>query len=273
MEKAFLFIGFIAFCFSTLFFIIHMITMKELSGKVGNYLILAGTILFFFYLLFRGFKIQHFPVTTIHEGLVFLSFLLGVLFLLFYLKYKLKIVGIFVSPVITFFSLISILVHKSASPAMDLLQSFWLPIHVGSIFIGNALFALSFVFSIVYIIENFRLKKKKFDSFGKQFPSLATLDNINYLCIVYGFPFMTLGMITGAIWAQYAIGSYWNNDPKEIWSLITWMLYAAILHCRLISGWRGRKIAVFSIFAFLVLVFSFIGVTYLFKGYHVFRGS
>lgn len=273
MENSFFYAGLGFFCLSTAFFIIHLITLKDVLAKIGTYSILGGILCFFFYLLFRGIKIQHFPVSNIHEGLVFLCLLLGVLFVAFYFKYNLKVVGLFVSPVITFFALISLLVHKPAAPVLNILQSFWLPIHVGSIFIGNALFALSFVFSVVYIIENFRLKKKKFDNFGKQFPSLTTLDNINYLCIVYGFPFMTLGMITGAIWAQYAIGSYWNNDPKEIWSLITWMLYAAILHCRLISGWKGKKIAIFSIFAFMVLVFSFVGVTYLFKGYHIFRGT
>lgn len=272
MESIFFYIGFGFFCIATFFFIIHLITLKNIWSGFGNYAILIAIVSYTLYLIFRGFIIRHFPVTSVHEGLVLLCLLLGILFLVFFHKYKLKVVGVFLAPLATFFSLIALLMKQPPMPVLNTLQSFWLPIHVGSIFIGNALFSLSFVFSVVYIIENFRLKKKKFDNFGKQFPSLTTLDNINYMCIVYGFPFMTLGMITGAIWAQYAVGSYWNNDPKEIWSLITWMLYAAILHCRLISGWRGKKIAVFSIVAFLVLVFSFVGVTYLFKGYHIFRG-
>ncbi len=272
MENIFFYMGFVFFVAATVFFIFYLLTLKDVWNSFGKYAILIATILYAFYLVFRSVVIGHFPVTNIHEGLVLLCLLSGILFLIFFHKYKLKVVGVFLAPLVTFFSLIALLIKQPPMPAIDILHSFWLPIHVGSIFIGNALFSLSFVFSIIFVIENFRLKKKKFDNLGKQFPSLTTLDNINYLCIVYGFPFMTLGIITGAIWAQYAVGSYWSNDPKEIWSLITWLLYAAILHCRLISGWRGKKIAIFSIFAFFVLVFSFIGVTYLFKGYHIFRG-
>lgn len=273
IDNFFLYISFVIFACAAIFFAIYLIFLKERFAYVGVYALSVGLISTAIYLILRAFHIEHFPVTNIHEALLFFCLLLGIAFLIFFFKYRILIAGVFVSPLILFFSLISILVHTPAVPVLSLLQSFWLPIHVGSVFIGNALFALSFVISIVYMIENFRLKKKKFDNFGKQLPSLVTLDYINYLCLVYGFPFLTLGLITGAVWAQVAIGSYWNNDPKEIWSMITWMLYAALLHCRLINGWKGRRIAIFSIFAFIILVFSFVGVTYFFKGYHIFRGS
>jgi cytochrome c-type biogenesis protein CcsB len=261
----------ISYLAAVMFFFAFLFTLREKWGKVGTYLLGAGLFFNFGYLVLRGVYGKYFPVTNLHEGMMFFAFLSVLLFFIFYSKYKIMMVGVFLSPFALALVLIASFMSRESVAVIPILQSFWLPIHVGSVFVGNALFALSFVVSMIYLIENFRLKKKIFDILGKFLPSLTMLDNINYLCIVYGFPFLTLGLITGAMWAQYAIGSYWNNDPKEIWSLITWILYAALLHCRLISGWRGRKVAIFSILAFAILIFSFIGVTYLFKGYHTFR--
>ncbi len=252
-------------------FFTYLIALKKFIGQIALSAFSANTLLLFIYLILRAVKGGYFPVTNTHEGLIFFAFLASLMFLFFYLKNKILIVGVFLSPLITILTLIAGFIDKQTGQILPILESFWFPIHVISAFIGNALFALSFVVSLVYLIENFRLKKKKFDVLGKILPSITTLDTINYLCLIYGFPFLTLGMITGAIWAQLAIGSYWNNDPKEIWSLVTWFLYAALLHTRLINGWKGKKIAILSILAFLFLVFSFIGVKFLFKGYHVFE--
>lgn len=256
---------------ATFFFFYFLFTLEEKWGRVGIFFLSLDIVFSFLYLLLKAIALGYFPITNLHIALVFFQFLIIVLFFVLYYNFRIMVLGIFLSPLSLLLIIISAFANRETSEVIPILQSFWLPIHVMSAFIGNALFALSFVISIVFVIENFRLKKKKFDSFGKYLPSLTMLDNINYFCIVYGFPFMTLGIITGAIWAQYAIGSYWNNDPKEIWSLITWFLYAALLHLRLITGWKGKKVAIFSIFAFTILIFSFVGVTYFFKGYHTFR--
>lgn len=267
----FYYITLISTVFSSLFFFGYLVTLKKKLGDISLKIFSISTVLIFFYLLIRGVKGRYFPVSNTHEGLIFFSLLCSVLYLVFYLRNKILIVGVFLSPLVTILVLIAGFSDRTIGEILPVLQSFWFPIHVISAFVGNALFALSFVISIIYLIENFRLKKKKFDVLGKLLPSITMLDTLNYFCLVYGFPFLTLGMITGAIWAQLAIGSYWNNDPKEIWSLFTWFIYAALLHTRLISGWRGKKVAILSIIAFIFLVFSFIGVKFLFKGYHVFE--
>jgi len=100
---------------------------------------------------------------------------------------------------------------------------------------------------------------------------LETLDSINYYSLMYGFPFLTIGMITGAIYAQYALGSYWRWDPKEVCSLITWLFYAALLHERHAVGWRGRRAAIMSIICFLILIFTFIGASLWLSDYHSFK--
>jgi len=94
-------------------------------------------------------------------------------------------------------------------------------------------------------------------------PSLEILDELNYQSCVLGFVFLTLGIMTGAIWAHYAWGSYWSWDPKETWSLITWFIYAAMLHTRFIRGWRGRRMAIMAIIGFASVLFTYLGVNYL----------
>jgi len=114
-------------------------------------------------------------------------------------------------------------------------------------------------------------KVKEAGCLFSRLPSLNILDSLNYHAITYGFLFLTIGMITGSILAQGSHGSYWRWDPKEVWSLITWLCYAALLHQRMAIGWRGRRSALMSIGAFLVLIFTFVGVNFLMEGYHSFE--
>jgi cytochrome c-type biogenesis protein CcsB len=115
----------------------------------------------------------------------------------------------------------------------------------------------------MYLIQERFLKKKRLGSLYQKLPSLDVLDEINYRCLSFGFPLLTVAIITGAIWAETAWGTYWSWDPKETWSLITWFIYAALLHGRLTTGWRGRRAAVLAIVGFFVLLFTFLGVNLL----------
>jgi cytochrome c-type biogenesis protein CcsB len=105
---------------------------------------------------------------------------------------------------------------------------------------------------------------------AKRLPSLKVLDDLNYQSLKFGFPLLTLGIITGAVWADNAWGRYWGWDPKETWSLITWFLYAAMLHQRLTVGWRGRKAAIMAIAGFLAVLFTFLGVNLILPGLHTY---
>lgn len=149
-------------------------------------------------------------------------------------------------------------------------KSVWLTVHVTTIFLGNGLFTITFAAAIMYLIQERQIKQKRFGSFYSRLPSLATLDSINHYALICGFPFLTLGMITGSIYAQVVLGTYWQWDPKEVWSLVTWLFYAALLHERLTVGWRGRRAAIMSIVCFGILLFTFVGATLWIKGYHSF---
>jgi len=151
------------------------------------------------------------------------------------------------------------------SPMLD---SWWFPIHVGLAFLGNAVFAVAFIAGVMYLLQERMLKNKRLSALFFRLPSLDTLDSLNYRCLTWGFPLMTMGIISGAVWAHSAWGSYWRWDPKETWALISWFVYAALLHGRLAIGWRGRRAALLAIIGFLCLLFTFLGVNLLLSGLH-----
>jgi len=141
------------------------------------------------------------------------------------------------------------------------LKSNWLIAHVIACFIGYAAFAIAFGISIMYLLK----QRKPDDAAGflSLFPKTDDLDDLNYRMIMFGFLFLSAGIITGAVWANSAWGRYWGWDPKETWSLITWFIYATMLHARLMRGWHGRRIAYLSIIGFAAVLFTYFGVNLL----------
>jgi len=211
------------------------------------------------------------PITNLHESLSFFAWSIVGVYLLLYLKYRLDVLAAFVSPLAAVLIILASLFPKEIIPVTPVLDSFWLPIHVIFAFTGDAMFALCFAVSVMYLIQEGQIKSKRIGPFYYRLPALQVLDDLNYRCLTFGFPLLTLGIITGSIWAESAWGSYWSWDPKETWSLITWFLYAALLHGRLTVGWRGRKAAIFSVLGFAVLVFTFLGVNLLLSELHSYR--
>jgi len=145
--------------------------------------------------------------------------------------------------------------------------SLWLPIHLGLIFSGLAGFALSCAVGVLYLFVRSRLKAKKLAGL-KRFPSLETLDRIQFRAMLFGFAFLTLGIGAGGAWAAAAFDGAWTLDPKVIFTLVIWSWYGIALQVRLVAGWRGRWSALFSIVGFAGLVFSLIGMNFLVAGWH-----
>ncbi len=137
------------------------------------------------------------------------------------------------------------------------------------LFFGYAVFAVAFGAAIMYLLMERELKAQadgRRSSGGCRRSTCSTTSTTAASQI--GFPLLTLGIITGSIWAEYAWGSYWSWDPKEVWSLVTWLLYAALLHGRMTVGWRGRKAAILAIVGFCAVLFTFLGVNLLLPGLH-----
>jgi len=250
--------------------IVYVVKQKKSFYTWSYRGLLVGFVLHSLFIAYEYYSVGA-PPLTLKAALSFFAWTILGAYLIFHIKFKLMVLGSFIAPLAACLMIIS-----STIPGVELnvkpeFKSLWVTIHVAAAFLGNGMFAVTFIAAIMYLIQERHIKTKKFGSLYSRLPSLEVLDSISYHSLMYGFPFLTVGMITGAIYAQYALGSYWRWDPKEVWSLITWLLYAALLHQRLTVGWRGRRAALMAIFAFLVLGFTFVGASLWLSDYHSFR--
>jgi cytochrome c-type biogenesis protein CcsB len=212
----------------------------------------------------------HIPIANLHEAASFFAWCIVLIFFFLEYRYRLGLLGSFIMPVVFVLMLSSSVLPRKIEPLSPVLQSYWLGIHTVLAFLGDAAFAMAFGIGIMYLIQEHHVKSKHLGGLFDRLPSLQILDEINYRLITLGFPLLTLAIITGAVWAESAWGSYWTWDPKEVWSLITWLVYAAVLHLRLTAGWRGRRAAILAIIGFVIVLFTFFGVNFVLKSMHTF---
>ena len=216
--------------------------------------------------------IGHAPLSNMYESLVFFSWCIALLNLLWEWKLKSRFLGAFTMPFAFLFIAYASLapgISDRIDPLIPALQSNWLHAHVVTCFISYASFALSCAMSIIYLMKlREKERGRKETRLMALFPSLDSLDGLVYKTIVVGFPLLTLGIVTGAAWADYAWGAYWSWDPKETWSLITWSVYAIFLHARFAREWRGKRTALLSIIGFAAVIFTYFGVNYVLSGLH-----
>lgn len=256
---------------ATVAYLAYLIKPRETLGQASRWLITAGFLLHCAFTLDRYLEAGRTPITNLHESLSFFSLSIVGVFIIIERKYKVFILGSFVTPVALILMLVSTIFPTAITPLNPALKSKWLAVHTTVAFFGYATFAVAFGAAIMYLIQEHFLKSKKLGAMYQKLPSLDKLDDINYRCLTFGFPLLTLAIISGAIWAETAWGTYWSWDPKETWSLITWFVYAALLHGRLTTGWRGKKAAILAIIGFFVLLFTFIGVNLLLPGLHSYK--
>lgn len=208
--------------------------------------------------------IGHVPLSNLYESLVFFSLVIVIIYLVIEQKIGTPTIGAFVLPVAFLamaYASLSPNISDRIQPLIPALQSNWLIVHVITCFIGYGAFAVSFCISIMYLLKKSQSGEK--NSLFAYVPSLNLLDELTHQMVMFGFLFLTIGIITGAVWANSAWGRYWGWDPKETWSLITWLIYAILLHARLMRGWAGRRIAILSIVGFLAVLFTYFGVNLL----------
>ncbi len=210
----------------------------------------------------------HLAVANSQQALSFFAWVIVVAFLTLQGKLRIRILGSFVSPLAVLFMVLSSLLPAGMVPKTGIFNSAWFVLHIASVFLANALFALAFSAGIMYLIQERHIKRKSFGNLYLRLPSLDRLDQINSVCLLAGFPLLTVGLITGFAYASTLWPSPWNWDPKEISALITWLLYAVLLHQRLAVGWRGRRAAWLAIVGFSAVLITFLGVNLFLKGHH-----
>ncbi len=260
----------------TLYFAAAIVSAVDLfrgSKATSSFILVfavAGFILHTATIIVRYVISGHVPITSLHEASSFFAWCIVLIFFFLEYRYRVDLLGPFTMPIVFVLMLSSSILPRQIKPLSPVLQSYWLGIHTFLAFLGDAAFATAFGIGLMYLIQEHHLKTKRLGGLFQRLPNLQILDEINYKLITIGFPLLTLAIITGALWAESAWGTYWRWDPKEVWSLITWFIYALVLHARLTAGWRGRKAAVLSIIGFISVIFTFFGVNLLLKGLHAF---
>ena len=245
------------------------VTIKRSGLAAASDIMTYATIFFVtMTLVLRGINSGHAPFSNMYEFA--LSFAWGVIVMgtIFQLRYKtaaVKNVGLIVALLLIIFALVQSLMQlANPEPLVPALQqSVLLSAHVASAVVAYGTFTIGFGAAILYLIQN----KRK----SPWLPNTDILDTMSYQSVVVGFPFMTLLIVLGALWANVAWGKYWSWDPKETASLVTWLLYAAYLHARVMRGWRGSRAALLLIIGFAAVLLTFFG-NYVFSGLHSYAG-
>jgi cytochrome c-type biogenesis protein CcsB len=205
------------------------------------------------------------PLTDLFEYTLFMAWALVLAYLLFFRK-RLPAAGALAVMIVVFLLLGSAAFLFYSDPSggmMPALRSNWLYVHVSLAALGEVFFAIGFASSLIYLIRKYLIRKRSADQ-----ASLDALDDLTYRAVSMGFPLFTAGaMVAGMIWAKQAWGAYWSWDPKEVLSLVVWLVYAVYLHARLVRGLRGTGVHLISMAGFLLTVFTIFG-TLIFGGLH-----
>ena len=268
-------------------------------AKIGRFSTIIANVLLFFILGSRWVVAGYFPLSNLYESLLFLTCMLLTIYLYIETKTKSKLIGSVLIPVtllINGFANLTLSPEmQKSSPLVPALQSNWLMMHVsmmllsyGTLIMGSLLSILFLVISRfkeidLKIVDNSSLPlynimldyyeaklvapSTEISELGK-IKLLQSIDNWSYRIIGLGFPFLTIGIISGGVWANEAWGSYWSWDPKETWALITWLVFATYLHARITKGWEGKKTAVLGGLGFFVIWICYLGVNFLGQGLH-----
>lgn len=268
MEIVFLTTATLCYCCGTVGYLIYLVRDWSPIHRVSWWVLLVGALFHSSAIVLRSIETGQMAVMNSQLAMSFFALVLVVTYLIVQVRLNLRILGSFVSPLAVIFMLTSSFLPADAIPKSGAFQSWWIFLHVTALFIANALFALAFSAGVMYLLQERQIKRKNFGFLYPRLPSLDRLDEINHYCLIVGFPLMTVGLVAGFAYASLIWRATWSGDPKEVFSLITWFIYAILLHERLAVGWRGRRAAWLAIFGFSAVLVTFLGVNLVLKGHH-----
>lgn len=291
--------GILLFAMITYWVNLSLFRNSVIVSKIGKFSTLIANFLLFFILCSRWIVAGYFPLSNLYESLLFLTWTLLTIYLFIETKTKSKLIGSILIPVallINGFANLTLSPEmQKSSPLVPALQSNWLMLHVSMMLLSYATLIMGSLLCILFLVisKNKDVDLKVIDDSSLPLynimldyyeaklvsPSneiaelgklklLQSIDNWSYRIIGLGFPFLTIGIISGGVWANEAWGSYWSWDPKETWALITWLVFATYLHARITKGWQGNKTAILGGLGFFVIWICYLGVNFLGKGLH-----
>jgi cytochrome c-type biogenesis protein CcsB len=242
---------------ATIAYMAHLIKGTPLLGRLGSGLTVAALSFLTIGLTIRTVEAGHWPLSNSYE--FSLAFVWSILLMYLILERWMGIrgPGAFVLPIalliVTYAQVLAPEWTRVARPLLPALKTTWLQLHVTTAAVAYGAFAVSCGAGMMYLVG------ETVPHLPENFLTSTVIDEFNFRALALGYPWMTLVLITGAIWAQIAWGSYWSWDIKETWTLATWLLYTLLFHLRAIRGWRGKPIASLSVLGFLFVLFTFLG--------------
>ena len=222
----------------------------------------AGALAQTTYMVLRWIAAGRAPFSNMFESMVLFAWAIVVVYLALRIRREIPVLGAATALLAVLTLAYASSFETKIQPLMPALRSNWLTVHVFTCFLGYGGFAIAALSSIGYLVTP-----------GSRPQIEAAFDTATAKTISFGFLFLTAGIMTGAVWANSAWGTYWSWDPKETWSLITWLIYAVYLHCRFMRGWRGKRAAWISVIGFASVIFTYYGVNFLLSGLHSYATS
>lgn len=259
--KPFLFASIALYSLSFLTVIAHHISGSRPLEKASRWLLVLGLIAHTGALVERVWSTGHAPMASMYETLVFFSWtaiLVSAIVVFRYSERETELVTVPVSILAIVFALVN---EKPGGPLTLILRTRWFETHVTASFAGYALFTLAFAGALVYLIKKWR---------GREEDELRKFQDIAGKSILWGFFFFSASMFAGAVWAYLAWGAYWLWEPKVIWSFIVWFYFAGAMHAWYVKQWRGTGLAIATIIGFIIVLFTYLGVSLLMKSSHSF---
>jgi cytochrome c-type biogenesis protein CcsB len=255
----------------TLFvYLLLFITNRARFNKTSRTFIVVSALVHLIYLVLRGIGQHHIPLASQGDALTFFAFATVAVYLYLELRLKNNAMGIFVVTFVFLFQLFATFRYSPFAPMKPILQSGWFAFHTASAVLSFAAFAIAALLSLLYLLLLREIRSRKPGFIFHRIPPLEFLDEMAYKSVTLGFLLLTFGIGTGVLWADQAWGKFWSWDPKQVSSLVVWLVYAAYLHARLQKGWTGKRVALFAIFGFCTLIFTFVVVDVLFATAHRF---
>jgi cytochrome c-type biogenesis protein CcsB len=232
-------------------------------ARIASAILAGGIVLNAIAVGLRWYSTGHAPLSNLHESFVVVALSIAVVALLVELKNRIRFISAFSALMAVLSIGYASILDTSIQPLMPALKSNWLVIHVTAYFIGYGALTVGTVAAILYLISAAARTPDE--------TQLRRLDALSFRLILLSFPFLTVGLTTGAVWANVAWGRYWGWDPKETWSLMTWLVYAVYLHLRTMRGWKNKRMAFVALIGFVFVIFTFFGVNFLLSGLHSYK--
>jgi ABC-type transport system involved in cytochrome c biogenesis permease subunit len=259
------------FCaISTVGYLSSLLVKKVRLAKISTWVLAAALCFLTVNLIFAFINTSTLINPGSRDFLSLCAWSVCAVYLALQFKTKTRVLGAFISPFILLFMIAAAgeATDKSLLPLN--LQNWLTAVHLFSVIMGEALFIIASCAGLMFIMQNRMLKYKKLSKMSRLLPSLNDLDRINHICLLWGFPILSIGIIAGAVFAQLNWQAGWLTDPKVIWTFAGWIIYGFLLHQRLAIGWKGYRMAVISGAAFILLLLSYGSVRLFFSTLHNF---